>query len=136
MLYQLHVLAKAMATAYRASSPFDSLHPFASRARRARSRHLAAASIIPLLAAGVASPAHATYPGENGVIVTGQIGLGSNHGCIKINPDGSVTQLGHGAQPTVSPSGKRIAYVKYGDIWVKNIDGTDVAHEHQPTTFR
>ena len=138
MSYRLHVTEKAKATAHRASSPFESQHPLASRARRACSRHLTAASIIALLAAGVASPAHATYPGENGVIVT--LDLQSNQ-MVKINSDGAFTALGYGAQPTVSPSGKRIAYVINGDIYVMNIDGTGAtnitnnaaANNHSPT---
>src|SRR4029450_7297871 len=111
MSYRLHVPAKAKATAHRASSPFESLHPLASCIRRTCSRHLVAASIIPLLAAAVASPAHATYPGENGVIVVVSstvIGSSPNFTTVDVlktvHQDGTVGQLGWGTQPSVSPN--------------------------------
>ena len=45
---------------------------------------------------------------------------------------GETTELAIGTQPTVSPSGKRMAYVNNADIWVMNINGTGTKQHHQP----
>ena len=67
--------------------------------------------------------AHATFPGANGVIVfdnpnTGMIGRAAPTG-------GGVTYLQQGTSPSVSPSGKRIAYLSNGNVYVMNIDGSN-----------
>jgi hypothetical protein len=82
-----------------------------------------AAAIAALAMAGAVSTAHATFPGENGVIVfqnpnTGMIGRVAPTG-------GGAIYLKKGTSPSVSPSGKKIAYVSDYNVRVMNIDGSN-----------
>lgn len=82
-----------------------------------------AATIAALAMLGALGNAHATFPGENGVIVfenpvTKMIGRTPPSG-------GAITYLAPGNSPAVSPSGKKIAYALNGRIRVMNIDGTN-----------
>jgi hypothetical protein len=80
-----------------------------------------------LAAAGLFNAAHATFPGENGVIVFDSP-TGTEPEVIKrVSPGNSaVTSLASGRQPSVSPNGKKIAFTKDHDIYVMNIDGSNV----------
>lgn len=84
-----------------------------------------AATIAALAIAGAVNTAHATFPGENGVIVfenpdMAAIGRAPADG-------GAVTYLGFGHSPAASPNGKKIAYAFNGKIRVMNIDGSNDA---------
>lgn len=83
-----------------------------------------AAAIAALAAMAIVNDAHATFPGENGVIVfenplTHEIG--------KVAPDqgATVTYVKFGSSPSVSPSGKKIAYISNDNVHVMNIDGSN-----------
>lgn len=53
------------------------------------------------------------------------------------NNDGSeLIQLRQGAAPAPSPDGSRVAFVYQGDIWVMNIDGTNVTNITQSGEYR
>jgi WD40-like Beta Propeller Repeat len=79
---------------------------------------------------GSIDQAHATYPGENGVIVFETNTLPVN--VVKLSPStgvASILTVGH--RPKVSPNGKRVAFLRgeYGelsDVYVMNIDGSNV----------
>jgi hypothetical protein len=69
--------------------------------------------------------AHAAYPGENGVIVfeaeqSGMIGR------VAPSAGAPITYLHKGMSPAVSPSGKRIAFQSDFNVYVMNIDGSNV----------
>jgi Tol biopolymer transport system component len=49
-----------------------------------------------------------------------------------VRPDGrGLRELGPGTQPSISPNGKLIVYVRHGGIWVMRLDGTG-AHVVKP----
>ena len=49
-----------------------------------------------------------------------------------VRPDGrGLRELGPGTQPSISPNGKLIAYVRHGGIWVMRLDGSG-AHVVKP----
>lgn len=84
-----------------------------------------AAAIAALAMAGVITTAHATFPGENGVIVfenpdMAAIGRAPADG-------GPAAYLGFGHSPAASPNGRKIAYAFNGKIRVMNIDGSNDA---------
>ena len=74
------------------------------------------------LAAGLAQPASATFPGLNGRIVFGPGGLST------MKPDGtgliSLTTSGDDAAPEWSPDGGRVAFERGAVLHVINSDGT------------
>jgi hypothetical protein len=86
-----------------------------------------ALALAMLATAGLFNAAHATYPGENGVIVFDS-GTSTWPGTIsRVSPGNSaVTPLAGGNSPSVSPNGKKIAFVKASNIYVMNIDGSNV----------
>ena len=88
-----------------------------------------------LATAGYLGAAHATYPGENGVIVfadpaTGQIGR------VAPSSNAPITYLQAGTNPAVSPSGRKIAYRHSTGIRVMNIDGSNVVQLTNNSTDR
>lgn len=108
-------------------------NPVGSRARhrmRARSGALAAGGLLLSLAAFV-NPVHATYPGENGAIVFELIEqnvLGIARATWG-NPQ--FKYLGDGYSPRVAPNGRQIAFLRGayqqpGDVYVMDIDGSNV----------
>jgi Tol biopolymer transport system component len=106
-------------------------------------------SVVGLLAGAlyVAGPAHATFPGKNGLIVLGGL-HGDQPQIFTLHPDGShlrqLTHVSTGAvdTPHWSPDGRRIAYcvasegceAQFGSldsrIWVMKRDGSN---QHQIT---
>ena len=89
----------------------------------ARKKTVAAACIIAFAGVGLLDPAHATFPGENGVIVFSAGGAVQKTGAT----GGTPTVLAENAHaPAVSPNGKWVAYVDSAsrNIWVRNVDGT------------
>jgi len=93
--------------------------------KRARTLPRIALALATLATAGLFSAAHATYPGENGFIV---FDTGAQRTINRVSPGSStVTVLGDGVYPSVSPNGKKIAYMS-GDalsLYVMNIDGSN-----------
>jgi Tol biopolymer transport system component len=93
--------------------------------RSAPRQAIGAACIIIISGAGLFSPAHATYPGENGVIISSNIEVGQ---VLKTTlAGGTAAVLAENASgAVVSPNGKRIAYVDAGsgNVFIRNIDGT------------
>jgi hypothetical protein len=86
----------------------------------ARKKAVAAACIIGF---GLLNPAHATFPGENGVIVFTANGAVQKTGATGFTP----TVLAENAYaPAVSPNGRWLAYVDLGsrNILIRNVDGT------------
>ena len=83
----------------------------------ARKKTVAAACIITFAGVGLLDPAHATFPGENGVIVFSAGGAVQKTGAT----GGTPTVLAENAHaPAVSPNGKWVAYVDSAsrNIWV------------------
>lgn len=87
-------------------------------------------SLAVSLFAATLGTAHATLPGTNGVIV-----YETDQGAImKVAPDGGIPQkIGAGSHPAVSPDGMKVAFainmingVMVGQLWVMNIDGTNL----------
>jgi hypothetical protein len=76
-----------------------------------------------MVALAVPSVAHADYQGTNGKIAYVDSGIRT------MNPDGSAKRLldANGTDPVWSPTGNRIAYVRGGNIWTMNADGTGKA---------
>jgi TolB protein len=70
--------------------------------------------------------ATATYPGSNGRIFF-DTGGGSASAIFSIDPDGSGRErlVDRGREPAVSADGKRIVYVKGGDLYTANRSGGD-----------
>jgi hypothetical protein len=88
-----------------------------------KSRMLMAVATLSMAMA--ATSAHATFPGDNGVIVFTNPSTGM---ILRTGPNGgAVTSLAAGTSPSVSPSGKKIAYVSGSNVHVMNIDGTNDA---------
>jgi hypothetical protein len=79
---------------------------------------------------GWTGPAHATYPGENGVIVFET--YASPITIARLSPStGVATTLAIGHHPKVSPNGKKVAFLRgsydgLSDVHVMNIDGSNV----------
>lgn len=107
-----------------------------SRASHSQPRKRALSLVVPALAtlstAACLNTAHATYPGENGVIVFDTAGaLGPFVGSIsKVSPGNSPVVLAEaGYFPVVSPNGKKVAFLRMNggafDIYVVNIDGSN-----------
>jgi hypothetical protein len=75
-----------------------------------------------LVAAG---PAEAAYPGSDGLIAFVHDG-----NIVTINPTAhpakpkTLTTGGHASGPRWSPSGKQIAYIEAGNLWVMNANGS------------
>jgi Tol biopolymer transport system component len=78
--------------------------------------------------AGLALPATASaaYPGSNGRIFF-DTGGGSKSAIFSIEPDGSGRErvADQGREPAVSADGRRIVYVKGGDLYTANRSGGD-----------
>jgi WD40-like Beta Propeller Repeat len=90
---------------------------------------------------GTAGPAHATFPGENGVIVFESSDMGGSR-LMRVSPGNStVTLLGYGKSPSVSPNGRQVAF--YGadvnglpaGIFLMNMDGTGVVQVRSTGTY-
>ncbi len=83
-----------------------------------------ATAIVLLLLARGAPEARAAFPGSNGAIA-----FTRNGHVWKIEPDGTQVKLAKGEQPTWSPDGSRIAYIRSGrrsyQIWTMAADGSD-----------
>ena len=81
----------------------------------------------------IAAPASAAVPGDNGkVFFASKPDVGNNYDIYSVNPDGTgTTPLTNNAaaelDPSVSPDGAKVAYVRAGDIWVMNADGSEQA---------
>ncbi len=75
------------------------------------------------------APAQAAYPGKPGRIFFQSDRGGAPH-IYSMNSDGSrLAQLTTGAtniSPALSPDGTRIAFIRAGDVWTMDIDGTSV----------
>ncbi|MGI9659820.1 MAG: DPP IV N-terminal domain-containing protein [Gaiellaceae bacterium] len=88
----------------------------------------------------VAAPASAAVPGDNGkVFFASKPEVGNNYDIYSVNPDGTgTTPLTSNAapelDPSVSPDGEKVAYVRAGDIWVMNADGSQQAPLTQTPT--
>ncbi len=83
---------------------------------------VAACGVVAVVCGGLSSSAMASYPGtKNGLIAY------VNQGVRTMHADGSGKTLldRYGTDPIWSPDGKRIAYVRTGDIWIMNADGTN-----------
>jgi Tol biopolymer transport system component len=95
--------------------------------KRGRTLSRIALALATLATAGLFNAAHATFPGENGVIVFEQPGSPSTIAKVKSEFGSTVTTLGIGIQPSVSPSGKKIAYLSNDrlGLHVMNIDGSN-----------
>jgi WD40-like Beta Propeller Repeat len=87
-----------------------------------------------LAALGLAAPAHATFPGENGRIAYtwsrggGAFEAGPNPrlvGVVSVRPDGGGRRLvaRGGNSPKYSPGGRRIAFLRGHRLWVAEADG-------------
>lgn len=89
-------------------------------------RPLCLALLLATLCASL-TPAHATYPGENGPIV---FDFGHPRAIGRVQPgNATITTLSDGYAPRVSPNGRQIAFLKGQlntgkDVYVMNIDGT------------
>jgi Tol biopolymer transport system component len=86
-------------------------------------RWIVAAVLLLPLAVG-ANDAHAAFPGSNGAIA-----FARNGHIWKIEPDGTQVKIAKGEQPSWSPDGSRIAYIRSGrrsyQIWTMAADGSD-----------
>jgi hypothetical protein len=98
------------------------------RRKRVRILPRMALALATLATAGLFNAAHATYPGENGVIVFEYGNTRVTNGIIRrVSPGNSaMTDLGTGSYPSVSPNGKKVAFRKNWDIYVMDIDGSNV----------
>jgi Tol biopolymer transport system component len=115
------------------SSTFIAEAPFFQLRRRGRGLPRMAAAIAALAMLGALGSAHATFPGENGVIVFESVTtLGTNIGKTAPISGSPITYLAPGGRwPVASPSGKRVAYAmpnaanNTSTIHVMNIAGTN-----------
>jgi TolB protein len=82
--------------------------------------------IATAVALALPAAATATYPGSNGRIFF-DVGGGSGAAIFSIDPDGSGRErvADRGREPAVSADGKRIVYVKGGDLYTANRSGGD-----------
>jgi hypothetical protein len=103
--------------------------PPEQRRKRARTMQRIALALATLATPGLFNAAHATYPGENGAIIFHSVGYaGTTNSILRVSPDnGTVTFLAAGISPSVSPNGKKIAYLSdYGKkLNVMDIDGSN-----------
>lgn len=100
------------------------------------------AGLLLMLSLGVALPAHAAFPGENGRVVSAypqhDYSCDPEDGGHCPNPrpgpplivtntlrNTARTTLATGTHPTYSATGTRIAYVSEGAIWTMGADGSD-----------
>ena len=102
--------------------------------KRALSRVILA--LATLACAASFDTAHATYPGENGVIVFDDYRYGT---ISRVSPGNDPVVLTSGIAPVVSPNGKKVAFYTWRsasdvDIYVMNIDGSNVVKLTQSTT--
>jgi Tol biopolymer transport system component len=75
--------------------------------------------------------AHAGFPGQNGKIAF--VSDRTPPGIYTVNPDGSgLMHLGAGTAPAWSPDGTRIAFIRGGQVWVMNADGSGQQSLGQP----
>lgn len=95
--------------------------------KRARTLPHMALALATLATAGLFNAAHATFPGENGVIVFDSLSTTGSEVIKRVSPSNSaVINLGTGRYPSVSPNGKKVAFLKGTDVYVMNIDGSNV----------
>lgn len=99
--------------------------------KRTRTLPQMALALATLAAAGLFNPAHATFPGENGVIVFHSLNpITENFDIQRVSPGNSaVTTLATaGRSPSVSPNGRKVAFSSQDglSIYVMNIDGSNV----------
>lgn len=101
------------------------------RALTSARRAVVAAALCAALGAQLAAagPAGAAFPGRNGVIAYES--KSSPRGVFfvrRANGTGLRRLWGGGpaAEPAISPQGRRIAFGRYGAVWVMNADGTDL----------
>jgi hypothetical protein len=84
---------------------------------------------IVMVPAGLAGTAQAAYSGNDG-----RIAFVRGGDIYTITPGGSglhrLTANGHSSGPRWSPTGRRIAYLRNGNLWIMNADGT---HQAQVT---
>lgn len=99
-------------------------------ARRWATTAGAGLAALALLGTGLAGTAQAAYPGKDGKIAFVRDG-----NIYTIEPGGAdltrLTRGGHHSGPRWSPSGKRIAYLYRGNLWVMNAGG---GHKQQLTS--
>jgi Tol biopolymer transport system component len=113
------------------SAPLSSISiaPPAQPRKRARTLPSIALALATFASAGLFNTAHATYPGENGVIIFQSFGYaGATHSIMRVSPDnGTLTFLAAGSSPSVSPNGKKIAYLSDNTqrLNVMDIDGSN-----------
>jgi WD40-like Beta Propeller Repeat len=83
----------------------------------------------------VAAPAQATFPGRNGNILL-DVTVDSSGDIVAVDPDtGASTVLTSGARsPAASPDGTKIAFSRFGAVWVMNADGSDEVQLNQGWT--
>lgn len=98
-------------------------------ARRARwwMPGLSAVAVAALVATGLTGTAQAAYQGLDGLIA-----FVRNGNIYTINPESTtpgstvvrLTRDGHDSGPRWSPSGKRLAYLDRGNLWIMNANGS------------
>jgi hypothetical protein len=79
----------------------------AERVTGSRIRRWIVTAVLLLPLAVGANDAHAAFPGSNGAIA-----FARNGHIWKIEPDGTQVKLAKGEQPSWSPDGSRIAYIR------------------------
>ena len=90
--------------------------------------------VVAGLALAVAGPAHAAFPGRDGLIAFGS--QSSAQSLLTMSASGAgleplttcrqgVDEPCGGTQPAWSPDGRRIAFVRGSELWVMDADGTD-----------
>ncbi len=97
--------------------------------RRWMTRRATAVAAIALLGAGLsaalAGSAQAAYPGSDGLIAFVRGGnIYTINPAVHPAPQVRLTTGGHNSGPRWSPSGKQIAYIDRGNLWVMNANGS------------
>lgn len=86
-----------------------------------------ALALATLAAAAYLNVAHATSPGENGVIVFESPDASGASVIKRVSPGYSaISNLAKGNSPSVSPNGKKVAFVNNRNLYVMNIDGSNI----------